>query len=172
MKRLLYFLTFILLLLAFSVLNTLAQPFEIKQSTIATGGGTSTSGVLSLGSTIGQPIATTDGSMNGLFILRKGFRTPPPFSPTAARASILGRVITNKNIAIKDAIITIIGGNSMEEKVVRTNQFGNFKINNLEVGFFYILTVKHKRHLFDEDMQTFMVFGNIQGVVFRSAKIE
>lgn len=170
MKQHIYFLIFILSLLVFSAFNTSAQPFEIKQAVVATGGGTSSSGngLLKLDSKIGQAVATTDGSMSGLFNLRSGFWTPAQSAPSAAEVSISGRVISNNNLPIKNAFVTIIGGDITEPRVARTNQLGYFTFDNVEVGFFYILTVNHKTYRFEQNTQSFVLFENVSGLVFRS----
>lgn len=170
MDRKFYILSLIFLISVFSFVSTSAQPFEIKQAVIATGGGTSSSGtgILKLDSTIGQPVATTNGSMGGLFNLRSGFIAPAPFAPTAAGASIRGRVLTRKNRGVRHAIVSIMGGNFTEPKIARTNQFGYFTIKDVEIGFFYIITVKHSRHRFIQNTHSFMLFSNVRGLVFHS----
>lgn len=71
-------------------------------------------------------------------------------TPTAANSSISGSVRSGKN-GIANAIVTISGGNLYSPKMVRTNQFGMYKFDELEVGQIYTLTVSSRKHSFQQD---------------------
>lgn len=169
MKRNIYFLLIVLLATGFTAESTSAQPFEITQSNISnSGGGASSDGLLQVHGAVGQPVATTNGSMGGLLNLRAGFFTPAPFAPTAASAEIVGRVVNARNRPIKHARLMLVGGTLVEPKVSYTNPFGYFKFTGVEVGHFYFLSVSHRRHQFGEDTISFTLQENLRGLVFAS----
>lgn len=173
MKRKIYLLTLIILVAGFAASSASAQPFEITKSIISNSGGGIISGgagdIIQLRGSIGQPVATTtDGSMGGMFNLRSGFFAPAPFNTTAAEVSIRGRVVYGKNRGIGNVFVTITGGAITEPLVARTNQFGYFTFENVEVGYFYIITVSHKRYRFRQNTQSFMLFNNVKGLFFRA----
>ncbi len=68
--------------------------------------------------------------------------------PTAAGASISGRVFTANGNGIRNAIVTIDGGNLTSPQYVRTGAFGYFTFEDLQVGETYILTINSKRYVF------------------------
>ncbi len=70
------------------------------------------------------------------------------FAPTAAEASISGRVTTASGRGIRNVIVQISGGNLGETKYVRTNPFGYYRINGLDSGQTYILNVASKQYSF------------------------
>ena len=69
--------------------------YTLDKSVIASGGGTSgdqTGALYTVNGTIGQPAA---GAISGgTYTLNSGFQTAAPAAPTAAGASISGRVLT------------------------------------------------------------------------------
>ncbi len=69
------------------------------------------------------------------------------FAPSAANASISGRVVTNGGNGIRNAVIQLTSATG-ETKYVRTSSFGYYKFEDLEVGQTYILTVSAKRYTF------------------------
>lgn len=69
------------------------------------------------------------------------------FPPTAAMASVSGRVLNPEGIGLVNAkvILTDSVGNS---RVVTTSSLGYYKFDEVEVGQSYILSVTSKRYLF------------------------
>lgn len=167
-----FYLTIIFAVLLSSV-STSAQSggdFEITQSVIATGGGTSsdTGGIFTLDSTIGQPIATTASSSGGTFNQRSGFWTPAPLAPSAAGVTVSGKVLIGNNTGLGDVVVTLSGGTLTAPLRTRTNSFGYFTFEDVEVGHFYVLQVYHLRYFFAESSQSFTLTDNITGIVFNS----
>ncbi len=70
-------------------------------------------------------------------------------SPTAASASISGRVMTADGRGIKGASITLSTANGPERNLrVITGTFGYYRLDDLRVGETYVLTVGAKRYAF------------------------
>lgn len=69
------------------------------------------------------------------------------FSPTAANASISGKVMLSNGVGIRDATVTITGGLS-QPLTSRTNSFGYYCFDDLPVGETYVLTVSSARYIF------------------------
>lgn len=88
--------------------------------------------------------------------------------PTAALASVSGRVTTLAGRGIFRAIIKVINATTGEEKITKTNQFGYFRVRGLEVGDFYFATVQHKSYQFENNFQSFQLFENFDGLRFVS----
>jgi hypothetical protein len=69
-------------------------------------------------------------------------------APTAAQASISGRVVTADGVAIRNAEM-VLTGNSLETPLrVSTSSFGYYTFDNLAIGETYVLTVNSRRFTF------------------------
>lgn len=77
------------------------------------------------------------------------------FQPTAASASVSGRVTDSFGAGISGARLTMTDAQSGNTWTVMTNPFGYYTIEGPEVGNFYIMTVSHKRYTFADDTRTF-----------------
>jgi Carboxypeptidase regulatory-like domain/Reeler domain len=86
-----------------------------------------------------------------------------PFAPTAADASIHGRLLTPTGRGLSNAFITLTDTNSGEVRTVRSTSFGYFNFNQLESGDFYILSVQSKRYTFEN--RSFTLNDNIDDLV-------
>ena len=86
--------------------------------------------------------------------------------PSAAPASVSGRVVTSFGTGISGARITMMDGQSGQTWTVSTNPFGYYTINGPEVGNFYVMTVSHKRYTFADDTRTFSLQQDIVGMDF------
>lgn len=71
----------------------------------------------------------------------------PPFAPTAAHASIGGRVLSANGLPLRGVRLTLtdLDGNLSE---VLTGTFGRYRFDNVEVGRAYVLTVKSRKYEF------------------------
>jgi len=87
-------------------------------------------------------------------------------APTAADASISGRVITAGGTPISRATITVVDAATSQAKVGMTNLFGYFNVGGLEVGKLYIITVSHPTYQFTQNTQSFVLNDNVMGLVF------
>jgi hypothetical protein len=81
-----------------------------------------------------------------------------PLAPTAAPASISGRVMTADGQPIYRARVTIIGQNGQPLSAL-TNAFGYYSIDGIETGATYLMTIEHKQYRFNA--RTITVNDNI-----------
>jgi hypothetical protein len=146
------------LFLAVIVLTAMIRPqsgggFVITQSVIANGGRTSmdAGNVFSLTGTIGQPKAG-DNSTGSPFNVLTGFWTPF-LGPTAADASISGRVTVNGR-GLPSLQVVLRGGSLAQSRTVLTNQFGHYQFAAVPVGQTYVVSVPHRRYVFANQIVT------------------
>ena len=90
---------------------------------------------------------TTVGNYN-LYVNAPGAGCVLALAPTAAGATIGGRISTASGNGIRGAVVTLSGGNLPEPRTALTGSFGYYNFENLEAGFSYILTVSSKRFTF------------------------
>ena len=86
--------------------------------------------------------------------------------PTAANATISGRVITAQGLGISRAQITVASPQTGVTKVAMTNPFGYFSIGDLEVGHLYVVSAAHKSYVFTVPQHSFMLGEDVAGLVF------
>ncbi len=80
-------------------------------------------------------------------------------SPTAGDGSISGRVVNLNGKGISRTRIFLTDTNTGETYTINTNPFGYFRINDLAVGNFYIMSTFRKGYTFD--VQSFTLLGNL-----------
>lgn len=73
-------------------------------------------------------------------------------SPTAASASINGRIATAQGFAILNATVTLTDANG-NTRIAKTGSFGNYSFDVLQVGQTYTLTVSRKGYTFSQSTQ-------------------
>lgn len=88
-----------------------------------------------------------------------------PVSPTAAQASVSGRVMNNFGTGISRVEIIAINALTLEQKRTTTNQFGYYSIEGLESGNLYIVRAVHKRYNFANE-RTVNLLDNIEDFDF------
>ncbi len=86
--------------------------------------------------------------------------------PTAANATVSGRVSDANGSGVAGARLTIMNLNTGETKTVMTNPFGNYVIDELPVSDFYILTVNHRKMSFAESTRSFTLNDSLSRVDF------
>jgi hypothetical protein len=87
-------------------------------------------------------------------------------APTAAQASISGRVTTADGTAIRNAEM-VLTGNSLETPLrVTTSSFGYFSFDNLAIGETYVLTVNSRRFTFQVPSRVISLTDNATGIDF------
>ena len=128
--------------------SSLAQsggPFSIQQSLITTGGGRASGGPFAVEVSNAQPTAHA-GTTGGPFGIRSGFWNPT-FVPTAAMASISGRVTTadGRGLALAKIVCVDLNGNT---RTALTNGFGYYRLSDIPSGESYILSVEKKGYAF------------------------
>jgi hypothetical protein len=87
-------------------------------------------------------------------------------APTAASATVSGKVVNSDGRAIRRAVVTILDTATSDRRTVTTNSFGYFVIADLPVGNFYILSVEGKGYEFPNNQQTFTLNENLTNVIF------
>jgi hypothetical protein len=86
--------------------------------------------------------------------------------PTAAQAEISGRVRTENGVGIRNASVTVSGGDLTHPLTTATNTFGNYRISGLTAGHAYILTVTSPRYAFEQPVRAVQLFDSIAGFDF------
>jgi Carboxypeptidase regulatory-like domain len=85
--------------------------------------------------------------------------------PSAATASITGRVLTSTGRGVSRARVTITDLNGAI-RYTTTNNFGNYRFDTLESGQSYVLSVSSKRYQFADATQTIFVGEDLTDVDF------
>ena len=119
--------------------------FEITQSVIANGGGTSADATYAVEGTIAQHAAGSISS-SGPYGFRAGFWYPLSV-PTAAGVSVSGRVVTPDGRGLRNAAVSMTDSNGAK-RTITTSSFGYFTFDNVGAGQTYILGVRDKRFRF------------------------
>jgi len=82
-------------------------------------------------------------------------------TPTAAQASISGRVLSFDGMGIRNAQVVITGNSLSEPRTVSTGSFGYFSFPGLTVGETYVVTVNSQRFHFTVPSQVISLVGNV-----------
>ncbi len=124
--------------------------FDLSHAVIASGGGTSSGSAgggptFTVDGTAGQNIAgTLSASPSPQFSLRGGFWAFQAAGPTAAAVSIRGRISTTDGNSVFRARITLTGSSGITRTAI-ANQFGYYRLDGVDVGQTYIVSVTAKR---------------------------
>jgi large repetitive protein len=86
--------------------------------------------------------------------------------PTAANASISGRVMTADGRPIRNATVTVTGNSLTEPLTFQTGSFGYFMFDNLRTGETYIVTVGQGRYVFQVPTRVVTLTENIADLDF------
>jgi hypothetical protein len=89
---------------------------------------------------------------------------------TAAPVSISGQVRTIDERPIKDAIITLTDLSRGEVTYARSNPFGYYRFDGLEVGNLYMVHIMSKIYVFDPDTRTIHPVFDLTDVDFIAVK--
>ncbi len=87
-------------------------------------------------------------------------------NPSAATASVNGRVVDAAGRGISGARISVADLGNGGTYTVVTNPFGYYTVPDLQVGEFYLLTVAHKRYVFSDNSRSFTLNDNLAGINF------
>jgi len=87
-------------------------------------------------------------------------------NPTAANASIEGSVRDANRKGIGRALIIVLNAATSETRSVITNTFGYYRIDDLQSGSLYSVSVSHKRYRFANPTVTFSLNDNVAGLTF------
>jgi hypothetical protein len=83
------------------------------------------------------------------------------FPPTAAGASISGRVVTAGGQGIRNARVVITGNSLPEPRVTTTGSFGIFMVDGLQSGQTYVVTVNSQRYTFSVPSRVYNLVDNV-----------
>jgi hypothetical protein len=144
--------------------------YTLDRAVIATSGGTSADGggLYKVESTAGQ----TAGGVNtnaGAYLIRGGFWTPNSVGPTAANASIGGRVVDANGAGLRNITVTLSGGNLLTPRITRTSSLGYFTLDDVMVGQTYFLGVENRKYSFQQPIQVVSLMDSISDIVFQAA---
>jgi len=87
-------------------------------------------------------------------------------TPTAEFASVSGRVATSAGDGVAGASVTVSGGFLASPTSVRTSATGDYRVEGLEVGATYIVTVRAKNRQITNPSRAVSVLDNVTGVDF------
>jgi hypothetical protein len=82
-------------------------------------------------------------------------------APTAAQATISGRVLTADGNPIRNARVTVTGNSLSEPRVLTTGSFGYFSFDGLTVGETYVVTVNSQRYTFTVPSRVITLVDNV-----------
>lgn len=86
-------------------------------------------------------------------------------APSAAAATVSGKVLTPSGRGIARAVVTLTGPQGTVQYAL-TNVFGNYRFDNLTAGQNYVLSVSSKRYQFDNASQTIFIDEDLTDVNF------
>ena len=143
--------------------------YALDQTAVASGGGTSTGGggLYKVEGTSGQTVAGAT-STAGAYGLLGGFWQPAPAAPTAGSTTVSGRVVLAGGKGLGSVMVTLSGGSLTAPRTTRTNQFGNFLFDGVEVGETYVISVAHRRYGFAQSSQVVTVIDSVADLVFEA----
>ncbi len=110
---------------------------------------------------------TTVGSYN-LYLNAPAAGCIIALAPSAASASIGGRIRNAAGSGIRNAIITISGASLAEPRSVRSSSFGYYTFENLQAGETYTLSIGAKRFTFASSAQVVTLNDNVADADFIS----
>lgn len=87
-------------------------------------------------------------------------------NPSAANATVSGRVVDSSGRGISRARISITAASTNVVTTVITNPFGYYTISNLESTDFYYMSVSHKRYSFSNNLLSFTLNEDLSGADF------
>lgn len=91
-------------------------------------------------------------------------------APSAANASISGRILTSSGQGIRNATVMLTGGSLQSPIIKYSTTFGNYSFENLPVGETYVVTVLAKRFSFDNSSQIINLTDSITDTDFISTE--
>jgi Regulatory P domain of the subtilisin-like proprotein convertases and other proteases len=92
------------------------------------------------------------------FLRSWSLKFPIPFAPTAAGATVSGRLMTTSGAPVRGGIIKMTNSAGVE-KIARSNPFGYFHFTDVSTGETYVITVESKLYRFTP--QTVSVMSDI-----------
>lgn len=132
-----------------------AGGYKIEGGGTTSGGGSSggsdAANTYSVTSAIGQP--ATGASGNGAYSVKGGSFAGAPLAPTAAQASVSGRVTAGKNRGLVNAFVYLTDMKG-ETRVTRTTAFGYYRFDGIDAGQTVVISIISKRFTFEPQTLT------------------
>lgn len=138
--------------------------FVVTESVIANGGGNSSSGQYATSGSAGQRIAGTQ-STGGPYRASAGF-WQAPLAPSAAGASVSGRIATIDGRGILNVSITLTNPSSRQVFLARSSAFGYYRFDDVPAGGTYVLTLRSKRFTFANNPRVISLTDDLSEVDF------
>lgn len=107
--------------------------------------------------------ANDSGSDNGMGIDNFALTA---LSPTAAGGTITGRALTSTGQGLKYVVVMLTGGNLSEPIYATTNNFGNYKFEDIAVGQTYVLQANSGRYTFENSSRLINLDDSITNADF------
>ena len=92
--------------------------------------------------------------------------TSEPLIPTAALATVTGRVLTDQGRGIRGITMSLVDANTGITTYATTNSFGYFIFQDLQVADYYILTAVSKRYNIPNPTRSFTLTSDLAGLDF------
>lgn len=89
--------------------------------------------------------------------------------PSAAPASVTGRVTDAYGRGIYGARVTLVNATSGAAATALTNSFGYYRFNEVPTGDFYVMSVSARRYLFVNGTTSFSLEDNLAGIDFQAS---
>ncbi len=102
----------------------------------------------------------------------KGAAERSPLVPTAAEASISGRVTTSDGRGIQNAVVVVTGDLIPDSRYARTGAFGYYQIDGLEAGRTYVVTIVSKRFTFQMPSRVISLNDSVGDIDFTATPPE
>ncbi len=118
-----------------------------------------------LGFYLNDRILTAGRTWNGTDYDFALVRYQNEFIPTAANVSVSGMVLLANGGGIRNVIVTLADTNG-NILTVRTNAFGHFRFDEIDVGQTYIISVVAKRFTFSQSSQVLVVTDELKDIIF------
>ena len=138
--------------------------FVLEKTVVAGGGAEKQVSMMAEHGTAGQAIAG-HASSGGSYSIYSGFWTPEAFSPTAANATVSGRILTAAGAGVRNVDVTITSP-SGEVQSTRSTGLGYFIFEQVPVGATYLVSVSAKRYTFAETTRAVNVADDVTDVDF------
>ena len=87
-------------------------------------------------------------------------------APTAAPASVSGRITDANGYGIGNVVVRLEGGDLSQPIIYQTGPFGYYSFDGLTPGFTYVVSATAKRHAFADPVRVVTVNDNVTGVDF------
>jgi uncharacterized repeat protein (TIGR01451 family) len=89
-----------------------------------------------------------------------------PGEPTSAPVAIEGTVLDPAGLGISNALVTVRNAGTGTVRSIRTNSLGFFRVEGLEAGGIFLVTISHKRYVFPSEPSVYNISDDMTGVTF------